>query len=163
MSEPILRRGRLVRAVTTAALVCLPIVGPPAFVPALADGDVLQQAINYVFTGRIDPEHGPEMVDRNGCVVAVVDPLSNRMTRYHLGRFRLDAPRFEKVYAGRMPNYRLVAEGDDNVIEFLNPDGTVSHGQRNVQIPLPGDFDQSQRALRVIAEQCKPSAPKPLF
>lgn len=160
MSKPTLRRGRLVRAVTTAAaLAWLPIFAPPAF----AEDDVLQQAINYVFTGRIDPERGPEMVDRNGCVVAVADSRNNRMTRYHLGRFRLDAPRFEKVYSGRTPNYRLVAEGDDNVIEFLNPDGTVSHGQRSVQIALPGDFDQSQRALRVIAEQCKASKPKPLF
>ena len=62
-----------------------------------------------------------------------------------------------------MPSYRLVAEGDDDVIEFLNPDGTISHGQRTVQIPLPGDFDQSQRALRLIAEQCQPRPPKPLF
>lgn len=162
MSEPTLRRGRLIRAVTTAAAVSLPIFGPPALAPALAD-DALQQAINYVFTGRVDPEHGPEMIDRNGCVVAVLDPLSNRMTRYHLGRFRLNSPRFEKLYAGRMPSYRLVAEGDDDVIEFLNPDGTISHGQRTVQIPLPGDFDQSQRALRLIAEQCKPRPPKPLF
>lgn len=163
MSEPTLPRGRLIRAVTIAAVAGLPIFGPPALAPALADDDVLQQAINYVFTGRIDPERGPEMVDRNGCVVAVADPRSNRTARYQLGRFRLDAPRFEKVYSGRTPNYRLVAEGDDNVIEFLNPDGTVSHGQRTVQIPLPGDFDQSQRALRLIAEQCKPAKPKPLF
>ena len=160
MSEPTLRAGRHVRAVTAAAAVAwLPVFGPPA----LADDDVLQRAINYVFTGRIDPQSGPEMVDRNGCVVAVADPGSNRTIRYHLGRVRLDSPRFEKVYSGRTPNYRLVAEGDDNVIEFLDADMTVSHGHRSVQIPLPGDFDQSQRALRVIAEQCKAGTPKPLF
>lgn len=160
MSELTLRQGRHIRAVTAAAAVAwLPMSGPPA----LANDDVLQQAINYVFTGRIDPESGPRIVERDGCVVAVVDPGSKRTIRYHLSRFRLDSPRFEKVYAGRTPNYRLVAEGDDNVIEFLNPDMTVSHGHRTVQIPLPGDFDQSQRALRVIAEQCKPKRPKPLF
>lgn len=160
MPEPTLRRGRHVRAVTAAAAVAwLPVFSPPA----LAGDEVLLQAINYVFTGRIDPENGPEMVERNGCVVAIADPRSNRTTRYYLGRFRLDAPRFEKVYAGRMPNYRLVAEGDDDVVEFLNADRTVTHGHRTVQIPLPGDFDQSQRALRLIAEQCKPQKPKPLF
>jgi len=150
---------RITMLAAAAAVVLRPMVGPPAW----AGGDALQQAINYVFTGRIDPDRGPMLVDRNACTVMVTDPRSKRSTRYHLSRFRLDAPRFEKLYAGRMPNYRLVAEGDDNVVEFLNPDMSVSHGHRTVQIPLPGDFDQSQRALRLIAEQCRPKKPKPLF
>jgi hypothetical protein len=159
MPDLTFRRGHPVRALTAAALFAWLPVGAPA---RAADA-VLQQAINYVFTGRIDPAHGPEIVDRNGCVVTIADAGSTRIARYYLGRVRLDAPRFEKIYVGRTPNYRLVAEGDDDVVEFLNPDGTVSHGHRNVQIPLPGDFGQSQRALRVIAEQCKPTQPKPLF
>jgi hypothetical protein len=160
MPGPTHRPARRMETVAAAAVVALMSVLTPL---ASADNDVLMQAINYVFTGRIDPERGPELVDRNACVVTVPAPGGTRAVRYHLSRFRLDAPRFEKVYVGRTPNYRLVAEGDDNVVEFLNPDKSVLHGQRTVQIPLPGDFEQSQRALRVIAERCKATRPKPSF
>ena len=37
----------------------------------LPDDDVFQQAVNYVFTGKIDPGAGPEIVDRKSCVVVV--------------------------------------------------------------------------------------------
>ena len=33
--------------------------------PALAEASVFQQALNYVFTGKIDPQNGPEIVDQD--------------------------------------------------------------------------------------------------
>ncbi len=65
--------------------------------------------------------------------------------------------------SGGQPTYQLYVEGDDDVVEFLNPDLTVSHGHRTARFALPGDIDQSERALRLIADECKPEKPKPLF
>ena len=42
-------------------------------ITATAEDDVLQQAINYVFTGTIDPKDGPEITDRKSCAVVVPD------------------------------------------------------------------------------------------
>jgi hypothetical protein len=130
---------------------------------AFAETDKLQQAITYVFTGNIEPHGNIKIVDRKPCVVVVSEPDSNRATRYYLSRFKLDTARFEKRYVGRSPTYQLYVEGDDDVVEFLNPDMTVSHGHHTARFPLPGDIDQSQRALRLIAEECKAEKPKPLF
>ena len=130
---------------------------------ALAETDKLQQAIAYVFTGNIEPQSHIKLVDRKLCVVAVSEPETNRATRYYLSRFKPDSFRFEKRYVGRNPTYQLYVEGDEDVVEFLNPDMTVSHGHRTARFPLPGDIDQSQRALRLIADACKPEKPKPLF
>jgi hypothetical protein len=40
----------------------------PLQVRAVAEDDMLQLAVNYVFTGRIDPPDRPEIVDRKSCV-----------------------------------------------------------------------------------------------
>ena len=130
---------------------------------AFADSDKLRQAINYVFIGSIDAHDTIKIVDPKLCVVVVSEPERSRSVRYHLSRFKPDTFRFEKRYAGRTPTYQLYAEGDDDVVEFLNPDMTVSHGHRTARFPLPGDIDQTQRALLVIADECKPEKPKPLF
>lgn len=130
---------------------------------AIAETDKLQQAITYVFTGNIEPHSNIKIVDRKPCVVIVSEPDNNRATRYYLSRFKPDTFRFEKRYVGRTPDYLLYVEGDDDVVEFLNPDMTVSHGHRTARFPLPGDIDQSQRALRLIADECKAEKPKPLF
>lgn len=144
-----------------AALALLPTAVPNT--RALAESDVLQQAINYIFTGRIDPQDAPAITDRASCVVVVPDPRNKRSVRYYLSRFKLDPPQFETTYSGRTPNYTLVVEGNDDVVEFLNPDMTVAHGHRTVRVALVGDLDESRRALRLISDQCKPKKPKALF
>jgi hypothetical protein len=131
--------------------------------PAFADAGRLQQAINYVFTGDIAAQPNIEIADGNLCVVVVSEPERNRVSRYHLRRFKPETFRFEQRYVGRTPTYQLYVEGDEDVIEFLNPDRSVSHSHRTARFALPGDIDQSRRALRLISEQCKPEKPKPLF
>ena len=64
--------------------------------PARAEADVLQQAINYVFTGSIDPKDSPEITDRKSCVVVVADPKWKRFIRYHLRRLGLDDPAYRQ-------------------------------------------------------------------
>jgi hypothetical protein len=130
---------------------------------AFAESDRLQQAITYVFTGSIDPQDTVAIADRKLCVVVVSEPERNRSARYYLSRFKPDSFRFEKRYVGRTPTYQLYVEGDENVVEFLNPEMAVMHGHRTARFPLPGDIDQTQRALRLIADECKPEKPKPLF
>lgn len=131
--------------------------------PAVAQDDVLPKAIRYLFTGTIDPETAPVIADLASCTVIVTDPQYNRSIRYHLNRFRPDRSRFESSYAGRTANYVLFVEGDDDVVEFLNPDMTVAHSHRTARIALAGELDQTERALQVISEQCRPKKPKPLF
>lgn len=133
--------------------------------PALAQADVFQQAVNYVFTGRVDAKDGPQIVDRQACVVTMRDPKFNRTIRYYLQRFNMDAALFDKKYAGSKVIYQLDVKGDDDVIEYLAPDGkTVTQGYRSAQIALPGDIDQTQKALKIIFSQyCKTETPKSPF
>jgi hypothetical protein len=133
--------------------------------PALAEADVFQQAVNYVFTGQIDPQSGPEIVDRKSCVVVLRDPNFNRYIRYHLSRFKMDDALFDKRYSGSRVLYEVSVKGDDTVIEYLNPDkSTVIQGYRSAQIPLPGDIDQTRKALRIIfTDYCKAETPKTPF
>ncbi len=133
--------------------------------PALSEADVFQQAVNYVFTGSIDPQGGPEIVDRKSCVIVLRDPKFNRYIRYYLSRFNMDGAIFGKKYSGSRPNYELDVKGDDVVIEYLNPDKkTVVQGYRSAQIPLPGDIDQTQKALRIIfTDHCQAEKPKAPF
>jgi hypothetical protein len=133
--------------------------------PALSEADVFQQAVNYVFTGSIDPQDGPEIVDRKSCVIVLRDPKFNRYIRYYLSRFNMDGAIFGKKYSGARPYYELDVKGDDVVIEYLNPDKkTVAQGYRSAQIPLPGDIDQTQKALRIIfTDHCKAEKPKAPF
>ena len=127
---------------------------------AAAEPDVLQRAINYIFTGRLDPQNGPKIVDRDTCTVLVPDPANQRTIRYRFGRVNTDRLLVEKIYAGRLPNYRLSIEGDEDVIEFLNPDMSVAHAHRTAQIPLPGEIGAIERALKLVADRCKSPGPK---
>jgi hypothetical protein len=148
------------KAFASAATLLASIVLQP---PAFAETDKLQQAITYVFTGSIAPQSRVAIVDLKPCVVIVSEPENNRAVRYHLSRFKPDWFRFETRYVGRTPTYQLYVEGDEDVVEFLNTDMTVSHGHRTARFALPGDIDQSKRALQLIADECKPDKPKPLF
>ena len=63
----------------------------------------------------------------------------------------MDDAIFGKKYSGARSYYELDVKGDDVVIEYLNLDKeTVAQGYRSAQIPLPGDIDQTQKALRLI-------------
>jgi hypothetical protein len=127
-----------------------------------AEDDVLQQAVNYVFTGAIDPKDAPEITDRKSCVVVVPDPKWKRFVRYYLPRLGLDDPRIESTYSGRQARYQLDAQNDLVVVEYLSPDKkTVVNGYKSAQIPLPGDIDQTKKAMQLIATRCKrDDAPK---
>jgi hypothetical protein len=133
--------------------------------PALAEASVFQQAVNYVFTGNVDPQNGPEIADEKSCVIVLRDPNFNRYIRYYLSRFKMEDALIDKKYSGSRVNYELSVKGDDVVIEYLNLDKkTVVQGYRSAQIPLPGDVDQSRKALRIIfADRCKTENPKTPF
>jgi hypothetical protein len=125
--------------------------------PAAADDDVLQQAVNYVFTGAVDPTDPPEITDPKSCVVVVADPRSKRYIRYYLNRLGLDDPRIDSTYAGRQAKYQLDVESDNVVVEYLTLDKkTVTIGYKSAQIPLPGDIDRTRKALQFVAGRCKP-------
>jgi hypothetical protein len=134
-------------------------------VPIHAADDVFQQAINYVFTGSIDPQNGPEIIDRSACVVVMPDPKFNRYIRYYLSRFLMDNARISKIYSGPQSRYQLEVAGEEVVVEYLSPDKTtVVQGYKSAQIPLPGNIDRTQKALAIIfAEHCKTEKPKAPF
>ena len=67
---------------------------------ALAEDDPLQKAVNYLFTGRNNPQDAPEILDRKLCVVVVPDPKSNQSIRYYLVRFSIDTAFINKTYSG---------------------------------------------------------------
>jgi hypothetical protein len=133
----------------------------PLLIRAVAD-DVFQLAVNYVFTGRIDPPNSPEIVDRNACMVIVFESKFQAYLRYYLSRFKMDSSRISKTYSGQQISYILEVEGDDIIVEHLNPDKTtVARSFKSTQILLPGDIDQSEKALRLIfADYCKLEKPK---
>jgi hypothetical protein len=133
--------------------------------PAPAETSVFQQALNYVFTGKIDPQSGPEIADRNSCVIVLHDPKYDRYIRYYFNRFKMDDVSFNKKYSGSRVYYEMDIKGDDVVIEYLNPDKkTVLQGYRSAQIPLPGDIDQTRKALGIIfADRCAAEKPKAPF
>jgi hypothetical protein len=136
----------------------------PLQVRAVAEDDVLQLAVNYVFTGRIDPPDRPEIVDRKSCVVVVFEPKFKAYVRYYLNRFKLDSARISKTYSGQQIFYVLEIHGDDIVVEHLNTDKTtVARAFNSAQISLPGDIDQSEKALRLISDHCKAVKAKPPF
>jgi hypothetical protein len=136
----------------------------PVQVRAVAEDDVFQLAVNYVFTGRTDPPNPPQIVDRKSCTVVVLDTQFRTHIRYYLNRFKMDSARISKTYSGQKISYVLEVEGDDTVVEHLNPDKTVARAFRSAQISLPGDIDQSEKALRLIfADYCRAEKPKPPF
>jgi hypothetical protein len=127
--------------------------------------DRFQQAINYVFSGKVDPANGPEIVDRQSCVVLVPEPKFNRYARYYLNRFKMERARISKKYAGSQTLYELEVEGDDVVLEYLKADRTTAdYGFRSAHISLPGDPDQTDKALALIFSQfCKAEKPRSPF
>jgi hypothetical protein len=142
----------------TIGLVAAAIVAAAACAPARAsaEADRFQQAVNYVFTGRIDPPNAPEVVDRDACVVVVPDPRFKRYIRYYLGRFRFEDALFDKRYAGSREEYVLDVRGDDVIVEYLGADKqTVAQSYRSAQISLPGDIDQTRKALQIVSDSCK--------
>ena len=132
----------------------------PLQIWALAEDDPLQKAVNYLFTGRNDPQDAPEILDRKSCVVVVPLPKSKQSIRYYLGRFKMDTAFINKTYAGSETIYSLDVKGAEVVVEYLNPGkSTVLHGHKSAQISLPGDIDQTNKALALIASLCRNSKP----
>lgn len=159
-----IRSGHRIRLLLAVAAASFSWSLPPQ-ARAAAEDDVFQQAVNYVFTGRIDPRDGPEIVDRKSCVVVVPDPKYKRYARYYLSRFKMDIARISKKYAGPQILYELEVQADDILLEYLNADKkTVAYGFKSAQISLPGDIDQTERALKLIfTGHCKSDRPKAPF
>jgi len=61
--------------------------------------------------------------------------------------------------------FNLEVANDDILLEYLNIDKTtVTERYRSAQIPLPGNIDQTQKALRIIfADHCKADQTKTPF
>jgi hypothetical protein len=133
----------------------------PPQIRALAEDDPLQKAVNYLFTGRNNPQDAPEILDRKLCVVVVSDPKSKQSIKYYLGRFRIDTALINKTYAGAETNYSLDVKGAEVIVEYLDLDkSTVLHGHKSAQISLPGDIDQTNTALALVASLCTNVKPK---
>jgi hypothetical protein len=158
------RRGPKIRLSVAIAVAAFLWVVPVQTRPIIED-DVFQQAINYIFTGRIDPKDYPEIVDRKSCIVVIPEPNLNRYARYYLNRFKMDASRISKKYAGKQVFYELEVEGDDIILEYLKADKTtVALGFRSAHISLPGNIDQTEKALKLtFTEHCKGDMPKSPF
>jgi hypothetical protein len=77
----------------------------------------------------------------------------------------MDEAFYEKKYAGSRVSYQLDVKGEDVVIEYLDLDQkTIIQGNRSAQIPLQGDIEQTQKALRIIfTDYCKAEKPKTPF
>jgi len=134
--------------------------------PSAAAPDLFQQAVGYVFTGRVDPSEPVEIVDRKTCVVIVADSRFNRLVRYYLGRFDMDHARFNTRYSGARAFYELDVRGDDVILEYLDPKTrVVLQSYRSAQIALPGGMEQTRRALDVVFAEgnCKSAEPKVPF
>ena len=106
------------------------------------------------------PQDAPEILDRKSCVVVVPDPKSKQFIRYYLERFRIDTAFINKTYAGSETNYSLDVKGTGVIVEYLDLDkSTILHGYKSAQIPLPGDIDQINKALALIARLCRNGKP----
>src|SRR5262245_2713888 len=92
---------------------------------SVAAADLLQQAVNYVFTGKINPQVGPEIGDREACIIVMRNPKFERFIRYHFAKFKMDIARITKKYAGAQTLYELDVQGDSPVIEYLGMDKTT--------------------------------------
>jgi hypothetical protein len=131
---------------------------------AVAQDDALQLAVNYVFTGRVDPPAAPDITDRQACIVVLPDRRNNRHVRYYLKRFNVDTAWFSKRYSGRDVLYTLEVEGPDTIVEYLTADKSrVSYGFKSTNIPLAGDVDLTKKALERIATLCPAERPKAPF
>jgi hypothetical protein len=123
------------------------------------------QAVNYIFTGRIDPPDGPAITDAKSCIVVVPEPKFNRYARYYLNRLKLETARISKKYAGPQVIYEWEVESDDVIFEYLKPDKkTVDYGFRSAHIALPGNVEQTERAIALIySKYCKQEQQKSPF
>ena len=157
MIERAAKNDRVRRCLARGVVVFLWIV--PLQILTLED-DPLQKAVNYLFTGRNDPQDAPEILDRKSCVVVVSDPKSKQSIRYYLGRFKMDTAFINKTYAGSETIYSLDVKGAEVIVEYLDiGKSTVLHGHKSAQISLPGDIDQTNKALALIASLCRNSKP----
>ena len=158
MVERAARNGRARRCLAGGVVAFLWII--PLQIRALAEDDPLQKAVNYLFTGRSNPQDAPEILDRKSCVVVVQDPKSKQSIRYYLGRFRMNTAFIDKTYAGSETVYSLDVKGAEIIVEYLDLDKTtVLHGYKSAQISLPGDIDQTNKALASIASLCTNGKP----
>jgi hypothetical protein len=158
MVERAARNGRARRCLAGGVVAFLWII--PLQIRALAEDDPLQKVVNYLFTGRSNPQDAPEILDRKSCVVVVRDPKSKQSIRYYLGRFRMNTAFINKTYAGSETVYSLDVKGAEIIVEYLDLDKTtVRHGYKSAQISLPGDIDQTNTALALIASLCTNGKP----
>jgi hypothetical protein len=143
------------RCLTIALLYVLSTTGASLAAPAV--DDILQQATNYVFTGKVDPVDAPEIVDPKTCVVVVQDPKFKRFARYYLSRFKMNESMITKKYYGSQTLYELDVEGDAVILEYLAPDRTtVLTAFKSAQILLPGEIERTRKALSFIfSSGCK--------
>jgi hypothetical protein len=151
------------RVIGLAAVVWL---GAAAVAATAATPDLFQQAVAYVFTGRVDPPDPVEIVDRKACIVIVADVRFKRLTRYYLAHFDMDHARFNTRYSGTRAYYELDVRGDDVILDYLDPTTrAVLQSYRSAQIALPGGLEQTRRALDVVfaASNCKASELKTPF
>jgi hypothetical protein len=155
--------------ITPLAIVALMVVAlavtSPRVVPAQTP-DLFLQALQYVFTGRIDPPKPVEVVDPKACVVVVHDPRFNRLVRYYLGRFDMEHARINTRYSGTVPIYELDVRGENVVLEYLDPiQRSVLQSYRSAQITLPGSLEQTRRALQIVFAngRCRAAEPQAPF
>jgi hypothetical protein len=151
----------LSRTIVLAAVAWLAAGGAAAATP-----DLFQQAVAYVFTGRVDPPDPIEIVERKSCIVIVPDMRFKRLVRYHLARFDMDHARFNTRYSGTRAYYELDVRGDDVILEYLDPTSrNVLQSYRSAQIALPGSLEQTRRALDVVFAEgnCKQTEAKTPF
>ena len=131
-------------------------------IEALAEADLLQQAINYVFTGTTDPKEGPEIADRKSCIVVIRDPRFPRFIRYYLSRFRPDNTRIGKKYAGVRTQYELDVESDSIIIEYLSLDkATVIKDSGLPKFLYLETLIKQKGRSRLLASTASLSNPKP--
>ena len=149
----------------TACLAIAAVLAIAGTVQAEEPDRLFVQAVNYIFTGRIDPPDGPEITDAKSCIVVVPEPKFNRYARYYLNRIKLETARISKKYAGPQVIYEWEVEGDDVIFEYLKPDKkTVDYGFRSAHIALPGNVEQTERAIALIySKYCKQELQKSPF
>ena len=73
----------------------------------------------------------------------------------------MDTAFINKTYAGSETAYSLDVKGAEIIVEYLDLDrSTVLHGHKSAQISLPGDIDQTNTALALVASLCTNGKPK---
>jgi hypothetical protein len=77
----------------------------------------------------------------------------------------MDTATFTKTYAGSQVLYDLEVDSDNVLLEYLEMDKTtVARGYKSAHIRLPGNIDQTQKALKIIfADYCKAEQQKAPF